>query len=75
MIADAKTRAAQEAALQLEQAREAIRNEKMQAMTDLRNQVAALSIEIAERVLKAELSQSDRQKAVVDEAIKDITLN
>ncbi|MBW7936689.1 MAG: F0F1 ATP synthase subunit B [Flavobacteriales bacterium] len=75
MISEAKEKAQQEAGLLLASAREGIQNEKMKAITDLRNQVAVLSIEIAERILKERLSDEHKQKEVMDSILKEVTLN
>jgi F-type H+-transporting ATPase subunit b len=56
-------------------ARESIQHEKMAAITDLKNQVAVLSIDIAEKILKDELSSGEKQKAIIDNVVKDIVLN
>lgn len=56
-------------------AREAINNEKMAAITELKNQVATLSIEIAEKVIRQQLSSDDKQKALVQELLKDVKMN
>ena len=61
IVEDARQKATAEADRIVEAARENIEYEKMRAMTDLKNQIAGLSIEIAEKLLRAELS--DRQKA------------
>lgn len=75
MIADAKGKAQEEADRVLSTAREAIENEKMAAITELKNQVAVLSIEIAEKILKDELSSEDKQKKLVDNLLEDVNLN
>ena len=56
-------------------ARDAIRNEKMAAITELKNQVATLSIEIAEKVIRQQLSSDEKQKALVQELLKDVKMN
>ena len=56
-------------------AREAITNEKMAAITDLKNQVAYLSIEIAEKMIRQKLSNDEQQKALVQEMLKDVKMN
>ncbi|MBP5542154.1 MAG: F0F1 ATP synthase subunit B [Bacteroidales bacterium] len=61
IIEDARLKATEEADRIVETARENINYEKMKAMHELKNQIATLSIDIAEKVLRAELS--DRQKA------------
>ena len=56
-------------------ARETIQNEKMAAITELKNQVATLSIEIAEKVIRQQLASDDKQKALVNDLLKDVKLN
>jgi len=75
MISDAKTAAQEEAARVTAAARENIQNEKMKAVTELRNQVAALSVEIAEKILKEKMSDSAKQNEVVENILKEVTLN
>lgn len=75
MIAEAKVKAKSEADRILASARDQITNEKNAAITELKNQVATLSIEIAEKILKSELSSDDKQKALVSTLMKDVNLN
>ncbi len=75
MIADAKGIATKEGERMLTMARENIQNEKMAAITELKNQVATLSIEIAEKILKSELSSDEKQKTLVNTLLKDVNLN
>lgn len=75
MIAEAKTVATKEGERLLAIARENIQNEKMAAITELKNQVATLSIEIAEKILKSELSSDEKQKTLVNTLLKDVNLN
>ncbi|MBA3705034.1 MAG: F0F1 ATP synthase subunit B [Bacteroidetes bacterium] len=75
MIAEAKELASKEGERLLKTARENIQNEKMAAITDLKNQVATLSIEIAEKILKSELSSDEKQKSLVTTLLKDVNLN
>lgn len=75
MISDAKGIAAKEGERMLTVARENIQNEKMAAITELKNQVATLSIEIAEKILKSELSSDEKQKTLVNTLLKDVNLN
>ncbi|MBL7884219.1 MAG: F0F1 ATP synthase subunit B [Bacteroidia bacterium] len=75
MIADAKGIATKEGERMLNIARENIQNEKMAAITELKNQVASLSIEIAEKILKSELSSDEKQKSLVNTLLKDVNLN
>jgi len=75
IIAEARTKAQKEGERMIAIAREAIQNEKMAAITELKNQVATLSIEIAERILKEELSSQDKQKKLVAALLDDVNLN
>ena len=75
MIADAKGIAGKEGERMLAAARENIQNEKNAAISELKNQVATLSIEIAEKILKSELSSDEKQKALVNTLLKDVNLN
>ncbi len=75
MISEAKGLANKEGERLLKTARENIQNEKMAAITELKNQVAVLSIEIAEKILKAELSSDEKQKSLVKNLLQDVNLN
>lgn len=75
IVAEAKTKAQQEADKIMLSARENIQHEKMAAITELKNQVAQLSIEIAEKILKEELSSQEKQKQLVKALLDDVKLN
>lgn len=75
MISEAKEEAQAEATKILEQAQAAIQNEKNVAVAELKGQVAAISIEIAEKVIKSELSDDKKQLDLVNSLVKDVTLN
>ena len=75
IIAEAKTQATEEADKVLASAREQIINEKLAAITELKNQVADLSIDIAEKVLKSELKDTAKQKELVNNALKEAALS
>ncbi len=75
MIADAKEIAGTEANKMVEQAKELIENQKMAAITDLKNQVASMSIEIAEKIIRKQLENKENQVALVEEQLKDFKLN
>lgn len=59
----------------IEDARAVINIEKQAALRDVRAQVAAFSIEIAEKLIKKNLSSDASQKQLVDTFIKDLKLN
>lgn len=75
IIAEAKAKSQAEADRILASAREQIVNEKNAAVAELKNQVASLSIEIAEKILRSELSSDEKQKALVNTLMKDVNLN
>ncbi len=75
IVAEARTKAQTEANKIMAQTRETINTEKMAALTELKNQVAAMSIEIAEKILRHELSNDEKQKSLMENLIKDISLN
>lgn len=59
----------------VDDARVSIENEKQQALKEVKNQVVKFSLEIAEKLIKKNLSQKDEQKKLVDEFVKDLNLN
>ena len=73
-ISEAKTKAKAEADAMLGRAREDIRNEKNAAIVELRNQVAELSVQVAERILKEKLGDAAAQKALVDKVMSEVDL-
>jgi F-type H+-transporting ATPase subunit b len=75
MINDAKSEAQAAGEKMIEQAKAAITSEKNAAMADLKNQVSSLSLEIAEKVLRDELSNKDSQTKLVEKMLGDAKLN
>ena len=75
MIADSKADAQAEGARMIEQAKAAIQTEKNAAMADLKSQVSTLSLEIAEKLLKDELSNKEAQTKLVEKMLGDVKLN
>ena len=75
LVESAKNKANEEGARMITQAREAIENEKRAAITEVKNMAAGLSLEIAERILRKELSNSDAQQALAADYIREVTLN
>jgi F-type H+-transporting ATPase subunit b len=75
MVEDSKNNAKLEAEKIIVSAREAVNNEKTAAMAEIKTQIAILSIEIAEKVVKGELSSSDSQKALSEKLAADFNLN
>jgi F-type H+-transporting ATPase subunit b len=75
MINDAKAEASAQGEKMIEQAKAAIASEKNAAMAELKNQVSSLSLEIAEKVLRDELSNKDSQTKLVEKMLGDAKLN
>jgi F-type H+-transporting ATPase subunit b len=75
MIEDARTKANEEAQRIVENAKERIENEKMAAITELKNQIALLSIEIAEKLIREELAKDKKQEALIQKMLDDIKSN
>ena len=75
IIAEARQNAKVEANKIIEDAQKAIVNEKNKAMSELKTHVAALSLEIAEKIVKGELSNDDKQKTLANQLVDDINLN
>jgi F-type H+-transporting ATPase subunit b len=75
IIAEAKTQATEEADKVMASTREQINNEKMAAITELKNQVASLSVDIAEKILKSELKDDNKQKEMVNSALEEASID
>ncbi|MBT8273385.1 MAG: F0F1 ATP synthase subunit B [Bacteroidia bacterium] len=75
MIADAKDEAQSQASKMIEQAQTAIESEKKAAMAELKNHVAGLAVDIAEKVVRDELSNKDKQIQLVESMLGDAALN
>ena len=71
IISEAKDKASKEADKIVTTAKEQISNEKMKAMTELKNHVADLSIDMAEKILKLELSDVAKQKELIKRALNE----
>ena len=74
IIAQSKIDAQTEANKIIAQAQETIRNEKRAAVNELKNQVAQISLEIAEKVIDRELDNKNKQAELVDKFLKDVSL-
>lgn len=75
MIEDAKDQAKEEASKLVASAQASIQNEKKAAIAELKTQVANLSIDIAEKVVREELSNKDKQIKLVESMLGEATLN
>lgn len=75
IINDAKEKADSEAKKLIELAQLNIQNEKASAITEIKEQVAKLSVEIAEKILREKLKEDKDNRELVDKLLKDIKLN
>ena len=75
MVADAKNEAQAQGQKMIEQAKAAIESEKNAAMAELKLQVSSLSLNIAEKLLKEELSNTEAQTKLVEKMLGDVKLN
>lgn len=75
MYEDAKAKANAEATLMIEEAKKTINFEKMKALTDVKNEIANLSIDMAEKVLRHELADKQKQEELIEGWMKELNLN
>ena len=75
LIQEAKTKAIGEADKIIENARLQIQNEKDDAIRDIRKQVAALSVDIAEKVLRSKLDKKDEQLGMIQRLIDEMNIS
>ena len=75
MIDDAKTEAQKQANNMIAQAQVAIESEKKAAMAELKSHVANLSVDIAEKVVRQELTNKDKQLELVESMLSEAKLN
>lgn len=72
---EAKEETSKIAAKMIEDAKASIENEKRAALADVKSTVAALSLEITEKILKKELADEKAQQSLVEGYIKELNLN
>ncbi len=75
IIEESKLKAIEQGNNMIELARQEIEQEKIAAITDMKNQVAIFSLEIAEKILKKELSKDKEQKKLINNMMKDVNFN
>jgi len=75
IVAYAKAETSDITSKMLQDARDAIKLEKKSAMSDIKNLVSSLSLEIAEKVLREKLADEDSQKDLVDKFVKEAKIN
>jgi len=75
IVEEAKNKAAAESNRIVESARAAILSERQAAIDDIRRQVATLSVDIAEKVIRRQINGDAQQRQLVDQFVKDIHLS
>ena len=75
IISEAKESAQKEGARQVELARQEINTQKAIAIADVKNQVASLSLEIAEKILRKQFEDQKKQDELVKELLKEVKLS
>ncbi len=75
LLNEAKEKALKEGALLMDNARKGIETEKNAALAEVKNFAATIALEVAEKILRKELKDSEAQKALVSEYLKETSLN
>lgn len=75
MIETAKDESIKAGNEMIEKAKVVIETEKKAALAEVKTQVAVLTLEVTEKLLRKNLSNDKEQKALVDEFVKDLKLN
>ena len=75
IISEAKEEATEQASILIENAKATIKQEQQAAIAELKKKVADLSIDIAQQVVKKELTSQADQLKLVEEMLDEVTLN
>ena len=75
IVTEAQTLAKEEGVKLIEQARQTIQVEKSAAMEDIKNQIGALSVGIAEQILRQKLDNTDAQNTLVENYLNNSNQN
>ena len=75
MINDAKEEAKVQATKIINDANAAIHQQKMAALTDIKNQVGKMVVEVSEKILRRELSDKAQQEIYISKLAEEIKLN
>ena len=71
IVAQAKEQASREAAAMIEHAKTEIAAERESAIRDIRSQVASISVEVAEKIVRKDLAEGDDQLALLDRLVDE----
>ncbi|MDN3668568.1 F0F1 ATP synthase subunit B [Echinicola jeungdonensis] len=75
MIEEAKEEASKAGAKMIEDAKAVIETEKKAALSEVKNQVATLALDVTEKLLRKQLKTEESQKELVEEFVNDLKLN
>lgn len=75
IVNEAKDQAKVEANKIIVEAQAAIQQQKMAALTEVKNQVGSLVLEVSEKVLRRELSNKNEQEAYIQQLATEVKLN
>ncbi len=75
MIQEAKEDAKAQAAKIIADANASIHHQKMAALTDIKNQVGKMVVEVSEKILRRELSDKAKQESYITQLAEEIKLN
>ena len=75
MIEEAKVESGKAGALMIDNAKAVIETEKKAALAEVKNQVAVLTLEVTEKLLRKTMSDDKAQKDLVDQFIKETHIN
>jgi F-type H+-transporting ATPase subunit b len=75
IVNDAKEQAKAEASKIMTETQQAIEQQKMAAMTDVKNQIGKMVIEVAEKILRKELGSKEAQEAHIRDLVEEVKLN
>ena len=75
IVGEAREQAIREKDKIMTDARASIESEKLSAIKEIRNTAAELSVRIAEKLLRHELSNDQKQKELVEQLIKEVPVN
>ena len=74
IVAQAQSKAQEEASRLISNAKAEIESQKQAAISELRVQVAELSVRVAEKILRRELSSDANQMEIIDRLLDEISV-
>jgi F-type H+-transporting ATPase subunit b len=75
LVSEAHDKATEEGQRLIKMAQEAIQSERMAALTEVKNQVANLSLTLAEKILRNQLGNTPAQEALIKDYMNDLKMN